>query len=144
MEKNPEISKSSTEPSATNREPSATSTETTKQREEGVAARFTPTNMASYNSAVENFSKSVTAFMEQMHHLSQARDAYHEAIRASMEMRKILDAGDETLRTLMGNLEQAIDAHLGRQILDKKKPERLKLESLPASGEHADAAKAAS
>ena len=137
MDKNPEISKSKMESSET-------STEIKTPQEEGVASRFTPTNMATYNAAVENFSKSVTAFMEQMHHLTQARDAYHEAIRASMEMRKILDAGDETLRTLMANLEQAIDAHLGRQVMDKKKPERLKLEAIGSNGDLADTAKAAS
>ena len=129
-----------------NTEIKETSSELKKQQEDGVAARVTPTNMASYNVAVDNFSKSVTAFMQQMHHLTQARDAYHEAMRASAELRNILDAGDETLRTLMSNLEQAIDAHLGRQLTDKdnKKPERLSLEAVARNGDSAEAAKAAS
>ena len=93
--------------------------------------------MATYNTAVEKFSKSSSSFMEMLQHLSQARDAYQEAITASAELRNVLDAGDEALRTIMSNLEQAIDVNLGRQPMDKKKPERAKVEPIGGNGEGA-------
>ena len=64
--------------------------------------------------------------MEQLPYLSQARDAYEEAITASAELRKVLDAGDEVLRTLMVNLEETIDLHLGRRAADKRNRNRRK------------------
>src|SRR5437879_4307358 len=90
--------------------------------------------MTTYNVAVDKSTKSATAFMEQIHHLTQAWDAYHEAMTASAELRNVLDAGDEALRTLMSNLEQAIDVHQGRPGL-RNKPEPLKLELIRETGE---------
>jgi hypothetical protein len=77
--------------------------------------------------------------------LSQARDAYQQAMTASAELRTVLDAGDENLRTLMAQLEQALNLHmakpvidrsaLDRSALDKKKPEPVKSEPNKANGE---------
>ena len=101
--------------------------------------------MSTYVGAVENFRKSATAFMQHVDLLSQARDAYQQAMTASAELRTVLDAGDENLRTLMAQLEQALTLHmakpvidrsaLDRSALDKKKPEPVKSEPNKVNGE---------
>jgi hypothetical protein len=48
-------------------------------------------------------------------------------------MRTVLDAGDENLRTLMTQLEQALDLHTAKPVLDKKKPEPVRVEAIKAS-----------
>ncbi len=61
-----------------------------------------------YTEAVNEFTRNATAFIEQLPLLTKAWGAYEEAMRASAEMRKVLDAGEENLRTLMTRLEQGI------------------------------------
>ena len=61
---------------------------------------------------------------------AKARAAYAEAIRASAEMRQVLDAGDEKLRALMAQLEQAMNAHDVKPPLDKKIPEPTKIDRI--------------
>ena len=68
--------------------------------------------MATYNTAVEKFSKSSSSFMEMLQHLSQARDAYQEAITASAELRNVLDAGDEALRSIASAHQSRTTPHL--------------------------------
>ena len=84
-----------------------------------------------HSEAVDRFTKSPTAFMEQMHYLTQAHTAYQEALAASADLRKVLDAGDETLRNLMTQLEHTVNVHLGKPgpAFDKKQPEPLKVEA---------------
>jgi hypothetical protein len=91
--------------------------------------------MATYLDAVEDFRKSATAFMQHVDLLAQARDAYQQAITASAELRTVLDAGDENLRTLMTQLEQALNLHMARPVLDRKKPEPVKVEAIKGNGE---------
>jgi hypothetical protein len=67
--------------------------------------------------------------------LSQARDAYEQAMTASAERRTVLDAGDENLRTLMTQLEQALHLQMAKPALDRKKPEPVKVEGIKANGE---------
>jgi hypothetical protein len=95
--------------------------------------------MAKYMNAVEEFRESGTAFIQHLNLLAQTREAYQEAMTASAEVRTVLDAGDENLRTLMTQLEQALDLHTGKPVLDKKKPDRVKVEAIRASGESAGA-----
>jgi hypothetical protein len=40
-----------------------------------------------------------------------------------------LDANDQTLRSLITQLEQVVNTHFGEPIPDKKKPEPMKLEA---------------
>jgi hypothetical protein len=61
-----------------------------------------------YTDAVNEFTRNATAFLEQLPLLTKAWGAYEDAMRASAEMRKVLDAGEENLRTLMTRLEQGI------------------------------------
>ena len=91
--------------------------------------------MATYIDAVEEFRRSATAFMQHVDLLTQARDAYQQAMTASAELRTVLDAGDENLRTLMTQLEQALNLHMTRPALDRKKPETVKVESIKGSSE---------
>lgn len=91
--------------------------------------------MATYTDAVEEFRESATAFIQNLNLLAQAREAYQQAMTASAELRSVLDAGDQNLRTLMTQLEQALDLHTTRPALDKKKPEPVKVEPPKPNGE---------
>src|SRR5262249_29451103 len=82
--------------------------------------------MATYVEAVEDFSRSVKEFLQHVHR-------YQEAVAASAELRKVLDNGDETLRMLRTQLEQAIGTPFVQQVLDEKKLETIKFEALRAS-----------
>src|SRR2546421_735704 len=64
--------------------------------------------VVTYSEAVDKFTKSATAFMEHVHHLTQARDAYKEAMTVSTAIRNSLDAGDQALRSVLVQLEQAV------------------------------------
>jgi len=98
--------------------------------------------MATYIDAVEDFRKSATAFMQHVDLLAQARDAYQQAMTASAELRTVLDAGDENLRTLMSQLEQALNLHMAKPVLDRKKPEPVKVDPVKTNGESTSAVRA--
>ena len=98
------------------------------EKEDGVGTQLTPI-WAMYAEAMNRFSKSATAFMGHVHLLTEARDAYQEAMTASTALRNSLDAGDQTLRSLMTQLEQVVNTHFGGPALDKKKPESMKVEA---------------
>ena len=91
--------------------------------------------MKTYTEAEKEFTKSATAFMEHLPLLAKARDAYAEAIKASTEMRRVLDAGDQDLRTLMTHLEQKIDLQELKSATDKKPPEAARLETMKGADE---------
>jgi hypothetical protein len=86
--------------------------------------------MTTYSEAMNEFTKNATAFIEHLPLLTKARDAYDQAMRASAEVRKVLDSGEENLRTLMTQLEQAISVHVVKPAPDKKKPEPGKAEGI--------------
>lgn len=71
-----------------------------------------PLNLGAYTEAVNKFTKSASAFIEHLPLLAEARQAYEEASKASTELRRVLDAGDENLRTLMSHLEQMVNVQL--------------------------------
>ena len=71
-----------------------------------------PATLGAYTEAVKKFTKSASAFIEQLPLLAEARQAYEEANRASAELRKVLDSGDENLRALMSHLEQMANIKL--------------------------------
>ena len=64
------------------------------KKEDSVGTQPTPT-MATYSEAMDRFTRSGRAFMEDVHHLTQARVAYQEAMVASTAIRNSLDAGDQ-------------------------------------------------
>jgi hypothetical protein len=86
--------------------------------------------MSTYTDAVNEFTKSATAFIEQVPLLTKALDAYEQAARLSAELRKVLDMGDESLRTLMSPLEQVINLRAVRATTDKKRPESTRMEPI--------------
>ena len=88
---------------------------------------------ATYAEAMNDFTKSATAFMEHVHLLTEARTAYQEAMAVGTELRKKLDAGERTLRGLMSQLEQVVSAHMSETLLDGKKPELVKNENVRTS-----------
>src|SRR5579872_3214813 len=89
-----------------------------------------PANMAAYAEAVNEFTRNATAFIEQLPLLTSARAAYDRAMKASAELRKVLDIGDEDLRLLMTQLQQVFDGQVIRQpSSDRKKPEAAKTEA---------------
>jgi hypothetical protein len=89
-----------------------------------------PPTMATYTDAMNKFTRTATAFMEHVHLLTEARDAYQAAMTASTALRNSLQAGDQALRSLMTQMEQVVNAHLGEPVPDKKKPEALKSDAL--------------
>jgi hypothetical protein len=91
--------------------------------------------MTTYTEAVNEFIKNATAFIEQLPLLTKARDAYEQAMRASAELRKVLDAGEENLRTLMTQLEQGVNVHGVKPAPDKKNPEPAKVEAIRGTDE---------
>jgi hypothetical protein len=87
----------------------------------------TPT-WALYAEAANRFRSSAEAFMEHVHLLTEARSAYQQAVSASTELRGRLDAGDQALRSIMTQLEQVVTDHLSEPVLDRKKPELVRVE----------------
>jgi exonuclease VII small subunit len=83
----------------------------------------TPATMAAYKEAVNEFTKNATELIGYLPLLSKARDAYEQAMSASAELHKVLDSGEENLRTLMKQLEQAVNLQVVKFAPDKKKPE---------------------
>ena len=98
--------------------------------------------MATYIDAVEVFRSSATEFMEHVNLLAQARDAYQQAMTASADLRAVLDAGDENLRTLMTQLEQALNLHIGKPVLDMKRPEPVRTDAIKEGSERPAAVRA--
>ena len=91
--------------------------------------------METYAEAVNEFTKNATAFIDQLPLLTKAQGAYEEAMRAITEIRKVLDAGEENLRTLMTHLEQRVNVHGVKPTLGKKNPEPAKVETMRATHE---------
>jgi hypothetical protein len=89
------------------------------KKEDDMGTQPVPT-WAMYAEAMNNFSRSATAFMEHVHLLTEARTAYQEAMAVGTALRNRLDAGDQTLRSLMTQLEQVVNDHLGEPALEKK------------------------
>jgi hypothetical protein len=106
------------------------------KKEEDIDTQSTKT-WAMYAEAMNQFSGSARAFMEHVHLLTEARAAYQEAMAVSTELRMRLDAGDETLRSLMTKLEQVVKSHMSEPVLDRKRPELVKDDSGRARNESA-------
>jgi len=96
---------------------------------------LTSPTMNTYTEAVKEFTKNATAFIEQLPLLTKARGAYEQAMRASTEMRKVLDTSDENLRTLMTQLEKTINLQELKFGADKKPAEPAKVETMKRTGE---------
>lgn len=91
--------------------------------------------MAAYTEAVNEFTRNATAFIEQLPLLTKARDAYDRAMKANGELRKVLDNGEEDLRSLMTQLAQVLNDHVVKPGSEKKKPELAKFEATRATPE---------
>src|ERR1700732_4815217 len=104
------------------------------KKENLVSTPATP-SMASYTDAMNKFTQAATAFMDHVHLLTEARDAYQMAITASASLRNSLDASDQALQSLMTKLEQVVNAHLGEAVLHRKRPEALKVEAIRTNGD---------
>ena len=94
-------------------------------------------SMKTYTGAVDEFTKNATAFIEQLPHLTKARAAYEEAMKASAEIRKVLDAEEQNLRTLMTQLERGLSVHDAKPAPDKKSPEPAKADRVGGIAEGA-------
>src|ERR1700758_1854002 len=108
------------------------------KKENEVGAPRLPGSMKTYSQAVDEFSKHTSEFLACIPLLIKAREAYQRAMDVSAEVRSMLDAGDETLRTLMGQVQDAVNVHLAKTPSDKKKPEGVKAGSTLAKNETAD------
>jgi len=91
--------------------------------------------MTTYTEALNEFTKNATEFIEQLPLLTKARDAYEQAMRASAELREVLDAGEKNLRTLVTQLEQAVNVYGVKPAPDKKNPQPAKVEAITGTDE---------
>ena len=89
-----------------------------------------PTTMATYTEAMNEFTKNANAFIEQLPLLNKARNAYEQAMRANVELRKLLDTGEENLRAFMTRLEQIVSP-----ASEKRRPEPAKVEAIRGTEE---------
>jgi hypothetical protein len=107
------------------------------KKDNGVVAERVPGAMAAYRESVDEFSKHAAEFLEHIPTLTKAREAYQRAIMVSTELRSILDTGDEALKSLMAQLEQAIGLQLASHTpaLERKRPEPAKVEPIKAPAE---------
>ena len=94
-----------------------------------------------YEEAMKEFATSAAEFLEHIPLLTKARDSCQRAMAVSNQLRGTLDSGDEILRTLMAKVEQAVDAQPGNSS-DKKTPDAFNVETIKASGEKANGARA--
>ena len=90
------------------------------------------TTMTTYKEAVDEFTTNATALIGQIPLFSKAREAYDQALRASGDLREVLDTGDETLRLLMTELEQAVNLHLPTS--GHRRSEPMRIEAISAEG----------
>jgi hypothetical protein len=95
----------------------------------------TTATMAAYTEAVNEFTRNATAFIEQLPLLTKARDSYEQAMRARAELREVLDAGEKNLRTLVTQLEQAVNVYGVKPAPDKKNPQPAKVEAITGTDE---------
>ncbi len=112
------------------------------KKEGSVTAERVPGAMAAYRESVDEFSKHATEFLEHIPTLTKAREAYQKAMTVSTELRSILDTGDETMKSLMAQLEQAVNMQLGKASPERKRPEPAKVEPIKPSSEEIDIARA--
>jgi hypothetical protein len=102
------------------------STEQAMWKKDVTSSTPPPPSMATYTDAMNKFTKAATAFMDHVHLLSEARDAYQAAMTASTALRNSLESGDQALRSLMTQMEQVVSAHLGEPSHDRKKVEAIR------------------
>lgn len=88
-----------------------------------------------YTAAIDEFNKSATAFIEHLPLLVRVRNAYENAMTASAELRTILDADDEKIKTLMSQLEQEVNVHGVKPPPDKNNSKPAKVETIGRSQE---------
>jgi hypothetical protein len=103
-----------------------------RSKEDAMGGSPTPNNMATYREAVDEFTRNATALIGHIPLFTKAREAYEQAMRASEDLREVLDTGDQTLRALMAELEQAVSLHLPAQ--EKRKSEPLRIDAINAEG----------
>jgi DNA replication initiation complex subunit (GINS family) len=68
-----------------------------------------PNAMDVYSQAVEKFNQCVAACMD---NLLNAREAYHEAFRASGEIRKTLTSGEKSITSMMARIHEIVGVPL--------------------------------
>ncbi len=98
--------------------------------------------VTAYEEAMKEFATSAAEFLEHIPLLTKARDAYQRAVTISTQLRGTLDKGDEILRTLMAEVDHAVNVQRGQDAPNENKPEATKVETTKASVEKADGARA--
>jgi hypothetical protein len=83
-------------------------------------------NLSTYLSAAETFRRSAARLVDNLHYLVQARDAFEQAAIDSAELRTKLDAGDDYLRALMTQIEQALALPSKKSERDESEADTLK------------------
>jgi hypothetical protein len=105
------------------------------QRAVTEAQPSTPVSMAAYTEAVTEFTRNATAFIEHVPLLTKARDEYDNAMKASAEVRKVLDKGEDDLRALMHHLIQVLNSNVTMVAPDKRRLELTQLEMVKGAAD---------
>jgi exonuclease VII small subunit len=113
-----------------------------KKSNDDVGPQPVANTLTEYKEALEEFSSKAGEFLSHIPLLTDARDAYQRAIAVSSQLRRVLDSGDETLRLVMGQLEQAVNTQLNQTTSDKRKTEAVKVGTTASNDDKADAARA--
>ena len=101
----------------------------------------TTETVAAYEEAMKEFAMSSAEFLTHTALLTKARESYQRAMAVSSRLRETLDSGDQTLRSLLAQVEQALAVQPGKDASDRNTSEALKVETTKASGEKANAAR---
>jgi hypothetical protein len=88
--------------------------------------------ITTYMDAGEQFGKSAKEFLQHLNLLPKAMKDYQQAMSASAELRKVLDNRDEMLRTLMAQLEEAVQTPLSKLAFGEKNTDGAKASSAAA------------
>jgi hypothetical protein len=98
-----------------------------------------PETLKAYRESVEEFSKHAAELLKQVPTLAKARDAYQRAMMISTELRNTLDTGDEALKRLLAQLEQAVGmSPVKLSPAEKKRPELARVEPLKTTPDNTE------
>jgi hypothetical protein len=90
--------------------------------------------VTTYNEMVEEFARNAEVLAEQGPLLKKTREAYQQATDMSAELRSSLEAGDESLRLAMADLERAFDLRSVQPTSEDKGEKQGKIEVISPEG----------
>jgi DNA repair exonuclease SbcCD ATPase subunit len=101
--------------------------------------QLSTTTLREYAQTVEKCTNSASEFLRCASLVSEARESYEKLTRLSAKIRKLLDADELKLRTLMDQVQQTANIDLpsisGQSVSERRGPESSKAENVVSTGE---------